>query len=88
MAEERFSVDIGASTGAGGKAVGESSSGVRIWGGIDTEPPEGSDGLAPGEPAVASSDWRGESSGFAIRSPPRDRERLRSPFMTGIKAGD
>lgn len=86
MEEERFSVDIGASRGAGGKGVGRSSFGSENWGGVDAAP-SGSDGVAP-EFAVASSDGRGESSGFAIRSPPKDWDRLRSPPMPGmVKVG-
>lgn len=65
-----------------------SSFAAGIWGGVDTEPPGVPVGLATVEPAVASSDWRGESSGLAIRSPPRDWDRLRSPFMTGTRKGD
>lgn len=86
--EERFSVDTEASTGAGGKGDGRSSFGAGIWGGVDTEPPGVPDELATVDPAVASSVVRGESSGFAIRSPPRDWDRLRSPFMTGNRVGD
>lgn len=62
---------------------------------VDTEPLGGPDGLDFMEPTVASSDGRGESSGFAIRSPPRDWDRLRSPFMTrkpgrlsGVRGGE
>lgn len=64
---------------------GRSSFGAGIWKGVDTEPPGLPVGLAT---AVASSDWRGESSGLAIRSPPRDWDRLRSPFMTGTRESD
>jgi hypothetical protein len=67
---------VEASMGAGGNA--EERSSLEFC--VDTEPPGRPNGLVPDESAVASG--RGESSGLAIRSPPKDWERLRSPFMT------
>jgi hypothetical protein len=78
MYESRRS-SVGTSMGAGGKSDG--SSGAEMC--VDTEPPGSPNWLWAIDPAVASSVGRGESSGLAIRSPPRDWERLRSPFMTG-----
>jgi hypothetical protein len=68
---------VGTSIGAGGKAVGSSC--VELC--VDTEPPGNPYGWEAIDPAVASSVGRGESSGLAIRRPPRDWDRLRSPFM-------
>jgi hypothetical protein len=68
--------------GAGGKAEGCSSCAGLCC--VDTEPSGPPSGLEPVDPAVASSVGRGESSGLAIRSPPRVWDRLRSPFMAEI----
>lgn len=86
--DDRFSFETGDWMGPGGKAEGCSSFGVGIWGGIDADPPRVSAELATIESAVASPVWTGESSGFAIRSPPRDWDRLRSPFMAGTRVDD
>lgn len=80
MYEVRWFSIVETSTGAGGKAEGASCTELCV----DTEPPGGPDWLWTIDPAVASSVERGELSGFAIRSPPRDWERLRSPFMTRV----
>jgi len=69
---------VGTSIGAGGKADGSSCE--ELCG--DTEPPGSPNGWEAIDPAVASSVGRGESSGLAIRSPPKDWDRLISPFMT------
>lgn len=68
--------------GAGGKAEGCSSSAGLYC--VDTEPSGPPSGLEVVDPAVASSIGRDESSGLAIRSPPRVWDRLRSPFMAEI----
>lgn len=66
--------------------------GIEDWedgGGSRTEVAGWSSGAAgeaavPGAEIAASSDeFREESSGFAIRRPPNDCERLRSPSMMG-----
>lgn len=64
--------------GAGGKVDGSS---WELC--VDTEPPGRPNGLGAIDP-VASSVGRGESSGLAIRSPPRDWDKLRSPFMACV----
>lgn len=67
---------------AGGKAeVCSSCAGLCC---VDTEPSGAPNGLESVDPPVASSVGGGESSGLAIRSPPRVWDRLRSPFMAEI----
>lgn len=73
---------MGTSIGAGGKVEGCSSGAGFCC--VDTEPAGRPNGLEPVDSAVASSVGRGESSGLAIRSPPRAWDRLRSPFMAEI----
>ena len=46
---------------------------------------DGIDGVA-GVVAVASSEFKEESSGLAILNPPKDCDKLRSPSIVGFSA--